>query len=217
MAANLLFGRQVVPNFTVCNSALFIMIMLLTWPFSLAIKSLGSLFALGGRVRDCSVLNTRPETVIRRGIRNYLRWAARDGRVCAAPESVPVHTVYCQRKGESTLSAVRKLDRRLQGLARRYVSGQPHPLLTGFAICGPICAILTYDTNPTSGSMGSQDTASKFLCQLDLSDRGQDVWNSLALAIAVVHVRETMSGLGAQGAGGFRLWNGGYEGEDEDL
>lgn len=217
MAASLLFGHQVVPNSTVCNSATFIEIILLTCSSSLAIKSLASLFTLGGRVRDCSVLNIRPETVIRRGIRNYLRWAARDGRVRATPEAIPVHAVYCQRKGESTLSAVRKLDRRLQGLARRYVSGQPHPLLTGFAICGPICAILTYDTDPVSGSMGSQDTASKFLCQLDLSDRGQDVWNSLALAIAVVHLRETMAGLAAQGAGGFCSGNGGDEGEDEDL
>jgi hypothetical protein len=168
-------------------------------------------------VRDCSVLNMRPETVIRRGIRNYLRWAAKDGRVRATPEAIPVHAVYCQRKRETTLSAVRKLDRRLQGLAARHVSGQSHPLLTGFAICGPICAILTYDSDPVSEGGGGQDTASKFLCQLDLSDRGQDVWNALALAIAVVHVRDTMAGVAAQGAGGFCLGEGGDEEEDGDL
>ena len=57
----------------------------------------------------------------------------------------------------------------------------------------------------------------KFLCQLDMSDQAQDVWNALSLAIAVSHVREEMAGLAAQGAGGFRLGNEGEGGEDEDL
>lgn len=167
-------------------------------------------------MRDCSILKIRPETVIRRGLRNYLRWAARDSRVRTA-DAMPVHTVYRQRKGESTLSAVRKLDQRLKGLARQY-AGNPHcPLLTGFVICGPICAILTLDPNSVSDGMGSQDTASTFMCQLDMSDHGQDVWNSLALAIVVAHVRDMMAGLAAQGAGGFRFVDGEDEGEDEDL
>ena len=191
------------------SSTLSIVAILLT-SYSLAIKSLASLLSLGGRVRDCGVLNTRPETVIKRGIRSYLRWALRDEGVRATPASIPVHTVYCQRQGESTLSAVRRLDRRLQGLAGRY-SGRLCPLLIGFLVCGPIVAILMYDSSQF-GAVGSQDTASKFLCQVDLSDRGQDVWNSLALAVAVINVRGQMAGLVARGEGLKR-----EEEEDEDL
>lgn len=170
-------------------------------------------------MRDCKVLNIRSETVIRRGIRNHLRWAIRDGGVRVTPDATPVYAICCQRRGETALSVLERLDRRLKALGRRFGTGQPHPVLVGFAVCGPICAIVTHDTNPDRFGMedGHAGSHLKYLCQLDMSNQAQDVWNSLSLAIAVSHIRETMAELAAHGAGGFRLGDGGDEGEDEDL
>ncbi|KAL5364109.1 hypothetical protein BJX96DRAFT_168027 [Aspergillus floccosus] len=192
------------------------------------VKSLVQLFSLGGRVRDCNVTRIRPETLIKRYVVKYIRWAFRDAKIHIARHSIPVHAIYDQKKGESTLSAVKKLNQRLQRLARRYrrslnsaSAGVPpspqtsegsrsasgisdthpeYPLLTGFVICGPIIAILTLSTAPSSAA---QDSDSKFISQFDLSERGQDVWNSLAIAITVMHIRRTMMHLAQESLGGF--------------
>lgn len=87
---------------------------------SIAIKSLASLFALGGHVRDCSILRSRPELKIKRAIKNYIRWALQDADIYANPEAIPVYTIYAQKKGESIVNAVTHLNRRLGKLCKRY-------------------------------------------------------------------------------------------------
>ncbi|KAL4890211.1 hypothetical protein BDV59DRAFT_98366 [Aspergillus ambiguus] len=191
------------------------------------IKSLAHLFSLGGRVRDCSILRIRPEPLIKRSVVRYIRWAIRDAKLLVAKNSIPVHAIYDQKKGETTLSSVKKLNQRLQLLASRHrkslnpaFAGAPpspqtsegsgtssvsdahpnYPLLTGFVICGPIIAILTFGTDPGSGGANND---SKFISQFDLSERGQDVWNSLAIAITTMHIRRTMMQLSQDGLGGF--------------
>ncbi|GMF77851.1 unnamed protein product [Aspergillus oryzae] len=75
-----------------------------------------------------------------------------------------------------------------------------YPLLIGFIICGPIIAILTLGTDLSSTT---DDTDSKYICQFDLEDAGHDVWNSLAVAITVMKIRETMMQLVDIGSAGF--------------
>ncbi|EAU37041.1 predicted protein [Aspergillus terreus NIH2624] len=192
------------------------------------VKSLTHLFSLGGRVRDCNVTRIKPEPLIKRCVVKYIRWAFRDAKIHIARHSILVHAIYDQKKGESTLSAVKNLNQRLQRLASRYrrslnsaSAGAPpspqtsegsgsasgiseshpkYPLLTGFVICGPIITILSLSTDPSSAAQGSD---SKFISQFDLSERGQDVWNSLAIAITVMHIRRTMMQLAEESLGGF--------------
>ncbi|KAB8235084.1 uncharacterized protein BDW43DRAFT_309465 [Aspergillus alliaceus] len=199
-----------------------------------AIKSLANLFSLGGRVRDCRVLKRRPEVITKTSIKRYIRWALCDVGLDTNSKTIPVYAVYAQKKGETTLDAVKKLNRRLQLLANRYrkalsatapdedhssIRLQPNrkdddcsapllncPLLIGFIICGPILAILTLGTDPSSTT---DDTDSKFISQFDLEDTGHDVWNSLAIAIAVMKIRKSMLHLADRGLGGFvRLLRG---------
>ncbi|GIJ86129.1 hypothetical protein Asppvi_005003 [Aspergillus pseudoviridinutans] len=96
------------------------------------------------------------------------------------------------------------------------VSGEkPSPLINaikgsefyGFVISGPVVAILTLNTDPSAakGQLGTED--SHFICQLDLSDQGQDVWNSLAVAISVMHIRNTMMELAEHDLAGLCRYN----------
>ncbi|EAW17604.1 uncharacterized protein NFIA_075330 [Aspergillus fischeri NRRL 181] len=96
------------------------------------------------------------------------------------------------------------------------VSGEkPAPLINaiggsefyGFVISGPVVAILTRNTDPSAanGQRGTED--SHFICQLDLSERGQDVWNSLAVAISVMHIRNTMMKLAEHDLAGLCRFN----------
>lgn len=181
------------------------------------IRALTNLFSVSGRVRDCRVLDTRPETQIRRGLRNFLRWAIRDSKVRRTSGATPIYSILCKKRGESTLDAVKRLNRRLRSLANGYRGTDHRPLLIGFAIAGPICLVVTYDTNPDNRTEGH--SGPKFLCQLDMSDQSQDVWNSLTLAIVVNHIRETMAQLATDGAQGYEFTTGKEEKveEDEDL
>ncbi|KAE8131823.1 hypothetical protein BDV38DRAFT_229803 [Aspergillus pseudotamarii] len=193
-----------------------------------AIRSLAALFSLGGRVRDCRVLKKGPENLIKTTISQYFRWALRDTDIHTRTDAIPVHVTYAQKKGETTLDAVKKLNRRLQLLASRHrealnvaaldgghgsINLQPnkkddghsgpspiYPLLIGVIICGPIIAILTLGTDILDTP---NDTDSKYICQFDLGDAGHDVWNSLAVAITVMKIRETMMRLADNGLAGF--------------
>ncbi|PWY95859.1 hypothetical protein BO94DRAFT_482777 [Aspergillus sclerotioniger CBS 115572] len=190
---------------------------------SYATKALSNLFAVGGRVRDCEILRQRAEPLIKQAIKNYIRWALFDANLHTAKGAVPVHVIYDQKKGESTLKAVHNMNRKLRNLVRRHhealgVTTDAHlksesseheqqptpakfPLLIGFTICGPIVAILTHSTDPQE--IGDGEVQGRFMGQFDLSERGQDVWNSLAIAITVVSVCRTMLSLAQEGKRGY--------------
>ncbi|RAL00905.1 uncharacterized protein BO80DRAFT_464990 [Aspergillus ibericus CBS 121593] len=187
-----------------------------------ATKALSSLFAVGGRVRDCEIHRKKPEPLIKQAITNYIRWALFDANLHTAKDAVPVHVIYAQKKGESTLKAVQKMNEKLRKLVRRHhealgvtsnadslesdeqnqkSTATKFPLLVGFIICGPIVAILTHSTDPEE--IGDGELQGRFMGQFDLSERGQDVWNSLAIAITVMSVRRTMLSLAEEGNRGY--------------
>ncbi|THC97931.1 hypothetical protein EYZ11_002568 [Aspergillus tanneri] len=193
-----------------------------------AIKSLATLFTLGGRVRDCKILRKRPEPLIKEAIRKYIRWAMDDAKIYVGPEAVPAHAIYAQRQNESILDALKRLNRRLHWLVSQYHktlsvasvgeyntshSAGPntrkaghdfhrkYPVLIGFIVSGPTVVILTLNADPTSST---EKTDSTFMCQFDLGERGQDVWNSLAIAITGMHIRRTIGQLAADGLAGFK-------------
>ncbi|PKX97479.1 uncharacterized protein P174DRAFT_402688 [Aspergillus novofumigatus IBT 16806] len=194
-----------------------------------AIRSLSVLFSLGGYVRDCNLVHRRPEPIIKRAISKYIRWAVYDAGLHVSSDEIPLYAIGARKRGESTVNAVVKVNRRLQKLADRFRSAYGlasttkelvatanrakakattmPPLLTGFVISGPVVAILTLNSDPSAakGQRGSED--SHFICQLDLSEQGQDVWNSLAVAISVMHIRNTMMELAEHDLAGLCRFN----------
>ncbi|EAW13060.1 uncharacterized protein ACLA_014980 [Aspergillus clavatus NRRL 1] len=195
-----------------------------------AIKSLSDLFTLGGHVRDCSLLGIAPELVIKRAIKRYIRWAFNDAGLCINAGAIPVHTICARKTEESTVNAVMKANRRLQNLADRFqdtlspsmtvkyraapakqtrkkthpvARSLTFPVLIGFVISGPVVAILTLNSDPSAAKAQGGKADSNFMCQFDLGEHGQDVWNSLAVAIAVMHIRHTTVGLAGNSPAGY--------------
>ncbi|KAL4802282.1 hypothetical protein BDV18DRAFT_64528 [Aspergillus unguis] len=196
-----------------------------------AIKSLGNLFSLSGRVRDCSIVGKRPENLIKQTIKKYIRWALFDVNLDISRGSLPLHVIHAQRKQETVRDALERLNRRLKKLALRHRNALESipsrastmigafedsnstaeynkfkaeiPLLIGFLICGPVLALMTFDLGLVGDNDDIDEIDGKFFTQCDFSERGQDVWNSLSLAIVVMHIRNTMVGLSKHGYGGF--------------
>ncbi|KAL4968805.1 uncharacterized protein BDV14DRAFT_166778 [Aspergillus stella-maris] len=185
-----------------------------------AIKSLGTLFSLSGRVRDfsvvrdCGFVGKRPENIIKQTIVRYIRWALFDVNLEIGPNSAPIHLIYAQRKHETVRHALERLNKRLKRLALKHQKTMAEafgssattetPLLNGFLICGPVVAIMTFDVGLLQGTPEDEEIDGKFFSQFDFSERGQDLWNSLALAIVIMHIRNTMVQLSERNYGGYK-------------
>ncbi|KAJ5620573.1 hypothetical protein N7510_004557 [Penicillium lagena] len=196
-----------------------------------AIKALQRLLATGGHVRDCQVLAALPQRVIQRAIQRYMRWALSDAGLRTGHPVLPVHAIYAQKEGESTLAALTRVNLRLETLAKRHQASlscavevgnksKAWPTLIGFVLCGPIVALVSLDTDP--GSLGWTEDAGvkvKYLGQFDLSEAAQDVWNSVAIAISVVHIRRIMARMAGVYEGPFvpRFRGVDDERDDEDI
>ncbi|KAJ5713307.1 uncharacterized protein N7483_010488 [Penicillium malachiteum] len=175
-----------------------------------AIKALQEVFALGGRVRDSTLLTVSPQVAIERTIRKYMRWAMYTAGLEEMDSTIPVHAVCCQQKGEDLLKTLTRASQRLERLALRHqeahkklISSQHNwPVLVAFVAIGPILCLISRDTDPntlkSSASLVEDsdiDTRIKFMTHIDLSETTQDVWNSLAVALCVCHARDTANRL----------------------
>ncbi|CAI7567726.1 unnamed protein product [Penicillium manginii] len=165
-----------------------------------AIKAMKELLDLGGQVRDCGV--------IRKAIAKYIRWAIDDAGLKTNADTLPFHIIYAQQIGQPTLETVTKVVKKLTKLALQHrgaYQGAENvywPTLVGYVVCGPIATILSLDSNPLSPAWsGPVDKRVKYMGQFDLTEPDQDVWNSLAIAISVIHVRESMLKLAATYSG----------------
>ncbi|KAJ5690262.1 hypothetical protein N7462_004654 [Penicillium macrosclerotiorum] len=167
-----------------------------------AITALHDLLQVPGRVRDCRYLTVRPQFLIKKAIRKYFRWAIYDAGLKVTRRTKPVYTIYAQKPGETTLTAVTIVTRKLEKLARIQQAlhdgpGQKYwPTLVGFCLCGSIVALITLDSNPNTIPWSEDkdyNTRTKYMGIFDMGEVNQDVWNSLAIAIAIIHVRQTMN------------------------
>ncbi|KAJ5945817.1 hypothetical protein N7454_002656 [Penicillium verhagenii] len=167
-----------------------------------AIKALQDLFAVSGRVRDCSFLLVEPQFFVGKTIRQYLHWAIDDAGLKTTRQTIPVHCICPQIPGEEIFATIMRCSQKLERLAKRHQNAHDSdakfwPTMLGFVIAGPIVCLLSLDTDPNSEVWSNYDSTgeespAKFLTQFDLSEREQDVWNSLALAICVLHLRDTL-------------------------
>ena len=165
-----------------------------------AIRAFQELLKISGIVRDhCNILETSPEISIKRAIERYLRWALSDAHVRALPNTTPVHLIYCKKKREGAKSAFDEAFKCLESLASTWrgqipASKKPAvwPSLMGFVVCGPVLSVVTLDCNPNPQT---ETQGMRILGQFDLSDFNNDVWNTLAIAISVMHIKRTMTKL----------------------
>lgn len=167
-------------------------------------KELELLFGLGGRVRDridfpCKV---SPERQMRRQIRAFNDWAQEDAGIDQRT-AIPVLALKFQPAGTDPSILINNATKKCKRLAARYrealqvqrsVELSPegsentmlsYPLPTFYAIIGSDAklALMAYD--PKKGL----DEVCEPIAFFDFDDVGYDVWNSLALAIAVCHAR----------------------------
>ncbi|EEP80407.1 predicted protein [Uncinocarpus reesii 1704] len=178
-----------------------------------AIKALKELLSIGPRVRDRQLSRLRFEPVLKRILGAYVHWALWDCNLHNHSRIMPYYIIYALGQNESVDSGVKQIINELMALAKQHQStwsrtrridpesdkvrdhydkDHAFPVLTGFLICGSIVAIITLDSNPRILSVMDPQTSAKFIAKFDFSEPGQDVWNSLAVAIAVLRMRKTM-------------------------
>ncbi|KAI2732457.1 hypothetical protein CBS147332_1596 [Penicillium roqueforti] len=166
-----------------------------------AIRAFQELLKICGNVRDyCNILDICPAIYIKKSIEKYLRWALSDAGVRVQPNTPPVHVIYRKPQDEEPKEAFNRVAKTLEDLSNTWQSqlAGPHdgeeawPALMGLVLCGPVLSVISLDTNPNPQTLTH---GIKFLGHFDLSDFDNDVWNTLAIAIIVMHIRRTVTKL----------------------
>ncbi|CAI7664881.1 unnamed protein product [Penicillium glandicola] len=166
-----------------------------------AIRAFQDLLKICGNVRDyCNILEIGPGIYIKKSIEKYLRWALNDASVRVQPDTAPVHVIYCKHQDEMSKKAFDKVARALEKLSNTWQSQiaahhggkEAWPALIGLVLCGPVLSAISLDTNPHPQTITK---GIKFLGHFDLSDFDNDVWNTLAIAIIVMHIKRTVTKL----------------------
>ncbi|KAK2737542.1 hypothetical protein FQN57_007477 [Myotisia sp. PD_48] len=192
-----------------------------------AIKFLNDLMAMGGRVRDRLLCQLRPEPFIQHCLRKYTRWTFQDANLHNRLHLIPPYAIHSIQPGQTTRMAVDAINSRLIDLANYFRSSwrlnssveidpnaqwnhsdaipqyqdRTYPVLTGFLICGPMVALITLDSDPKTCPVLDSTTSGRLIARFDFSEYGLDVWNSLAVAIAVVRLRNTILTCEKEGRG----------------
>ncbi|KAF2162733.1 hypothetical protein M409DRAFT_26970 [Zasmidium cellare ATCC 36951] len=186
-------------------------------------KALEQLLELGGRVRDRIYVGGRiqPEDQVRRQLEAYMKWAFTDADIDNR-SAIPILAVETQPAGTeapilraSALRKCRRLAARYREAlrVRRSVEISPgsrssegtllsYPLPTFYTVIAShgVVALMAYRPDAEESDLAA-------MAYFDFKDKNYDVWNCLALAIIVCHVRnvqvriaeETGLGLRQQG------------------
>ncbi len=182
-------------------------------------KALGRLFELGGRVRDCVLLNgrTTPEQQTKKMVKEYIKWADADANLDTT-SAIPMLAIECQPSSIPAARLQEKARAKLDKLAARYrtafrvnqsiersptsrastVLAHPIPTLYAIVASGTLVALVAY--NPAD-----ENPDVKPIAFFQMNDTAYDVWNALALAIIICHVRNIQiriaeeTGLGVKG------------------
>lgn len=181
-------------------------------------KALEALLDLGSRMRDsiAAQASTSLEQYARKAINAYLKWAAQDSgldtkatipvlEIVTGPASTPASQLQAtaQRKLARLASRYRTAFRVLQSTesspASKASTQYAYPTPTLYALIASHTLVALVAFRPEDANAGIRPVAF-----FDFKDRDYDAWNSLALAIAVCHVRNVQvriaeeTGLGAR-------------------
>ncbi|KAF2473894.1 uncharacterized protein BDR25DRAFT_256894 [Lindgomyces ingoldianus] len=173
-------------------------------------KALKELFELGGRARDAILQKVEIRTAedhLRRAVRKYNKWAVKDGGLENIWHSLSLFDIVSLSKDTSPAILQEKMLHKLAKLAAlwrdafRARSTQPAsesedletncrdsqdlPTLYGIIASHTIMAIVSYDAMAANPSL-------RTVAIFDFGQEDYDVWNSLAIAIMVIHCRNRM-------------------------
>ena len=193
------------------------------------LMALEKLLELGGRVRDRILLQkklngrVRPEEQTRRMLNEYIKWADQDANL-DPQTSIPLLALEMKPANTPAIELQENAKRKLARLAARYreafrispsietTSPHPHnpllsdnkllthPLPTLYALIASHTLIALVAYNPNAAAPGVKSVAF-----FDMKDRDYDVWNALALACVVCHLRNVrvrireVTGVGGKG------------------
>ena len=173
---------------------------------NLAQKALEGLHFLGSRVRDRVRRKLPPESTIRRQFEAYHKWSMHDAGLTDI-EHIPVLAITSAAPQETVSSMVSRATDQLLHMGREYrrlwtdktksANGKEHynhamPTLYGIAIKYTVVAFLTHDVTKPHQAVRS-------LAVFDMQQKGQDVWNGLAVAILFVRARNYLLKLRDEG------------------
>jgi hypothetical protein len=179
-----------------------------------AYKALEELLGLGGRVRDAVLQKSKVRTAerhTRHAVLKYNKWALRDGKVDNMWNNISLFDIASVAKHVPATIAEAKMLRKLGKRAEQwreafeerrrqdeqlkdelsgsidgeYEAGPDLPTLYGVVACHTIMAFVSYDVHAATPLL-------RTVAMFDLGQEGYDVWNSLAIAIFVIHCRNRL-------------------------
>lgn len=168
-------------------------------------RALSSLFDLGGRVRDAWLTRARfrtPAYHIGRAVEKFARWAMKDGSVDHIWPELPLfETVTFGLEVDSAVGE-REMLRKLGQLheewsralhtetagSRLSPTGPEVPTLYAITASHTVMAFSSY----APPSEENETAQLRLIALFDFGKQGFDVWNSLAIAIFVIHCRNRM-------------------------
>ena len=163
---------------------------------STAQLALSHLFDLGSLARDA--WHTRaprrtPAYHIKRAIQKYTRWAMKDGGVDHIWPELPLFEIVTWGLNVHSSDGEKRMIEKLGNLHARWhkaLQGQTAevPTLHGVTASHTVMAFVSY-APPTEENEQAQ---LRLIAMFDFGKEGYDVWNSLAIAIFVIHCRNRM-------------------------
>jgi hypothetical protein len=149
----------------------------------------------------------KAERHIRDAVRKYNKWAMKDGNLTPMSDNLSIFdSIHCRNRMDVSLMEA-KMHRRLDKLAARwrdafhqreiqdntktksavnqFDNGPELPTLYGVISSHTIMALVSYDVH-------AETPALRMVASFDWGQEGYDVWNSLAVAIFVIHCRNRM-------------------------
>jgi len=168
-------------------------------------RALSNLIDLGGRVRDAWHTRARvrtPAYQIKRSVEKYTAWAMKDGGVNTVWAELPLFETVAFATNVDTSVAERDMicklgalhDQWSNALQRETTGNQTSPIgpdvptLYGVTASHTVMAFASY-APPTEEN---EIPHLRLIAMFDFGKDGFDVWNSLAIAIFVVHCRNRM-------------------------
>ncbi|KAI7227344.1 hypothetical protein KC330_g8444 [Hortaea werneckii] len=198
------------------------------------IKALEKLFTLGGYVRDMTNFrcNTTPEMQFKRHLQDFIKWTDRDSGL-DTKTTIPPLTLVMQNS-DTPISVLQESARRkMAKIHVRYHAAfsahqtiehsspsssststklhQPIPQIYALMASWTVIALVAYRPDL------DEDHQVKVVSHHNFDDKDYDVWNSLALAIVLCHVRNVQLKIAEETGLGVRQPGVEEEEDDPDL
>lgn len=164
-------------------------------------RLLRDLVELGQHVRTKVYARKSPEWIMRKRFETYIKWSLKDACLWQKKGVYPLVDITSGSKTVSVLELQRRTVKKLSDLARQWrhsldpkaLQRDGIPPLYGIVISYTLMAIVSYV--PDGTGQHPEDSPANYLRQIGtyrFHDAGHDVWNAFAVAILVMHCRNSL-------------------------